>query len=142
MSAEEESFIVLDETPSMLQFSLLDSLTLNSEKDLENNHSIDSNINTNRSVNNDHTSILTEPSMKFDNKIKSTDNDLSFVSLNAESISSVMTQNHQEQSRSPPKTTLAQSFLLGDINCDKMKVIFMMYESDFKFINHHFVLLS
>lgn len=141
MSAEE-SFIVLEETPSMLQFSLLDSLTLNSENVLENNASIESNINTNGSANNpDHINLLAEPSMKFDSKIKSTDNDLSFASLNAESIASVMTQN-EEKSRSPPKTTLAQSFLLGDINCDKMKVIFMAAENHFQFNNHYFNLFS
>lgn len=134
MSADEESFIVLEETPSMLQFSLLDSLTLNSQGDtLESADTTKSSININGSVINgsvvngsastDHPSRSQEPSFQFGNQMKSTESDLSFASLNAESISSTMTQN-EVKSRTPPKTTLAQSFLLGDINCDKMKVIF------------------
>lgn len=127
MSADEESFIVLEETPSMLQFSLLDSLTLNSHNEtLDNTDTIKFNVNIIESATSDHSVRLEEPSIKFEEQIKSTESDLSFASLNAESISTAMAQS-EDSSKTPPKTTLAQSFLLGDINCDKMKVIFTIF---------------
>lgn len=133
MSADEESFIVLEETPSMLQFSLLDSLTLNSQNDtLDSTDTIASNVKINGSAISDYPSRSQPPSIQNAQQMKSMENDHSFASLNAENISSMMTQN-EVSCQTPPKTTLAQSFLLGDINCDKMKVIFNI---QFLFINH------
>lgn len=80
MSVEEDSFIVLDETPSMLQFSMLDSPVCNSTD-------IDDKISTIQ------------------------ENDI--VEIEANNTNGCTTK----------KSTLAQSFLLGDINSDKLKVI-------------------
>lgn len=126
MSAtDEESFIVIDETPSMLQFSLLDSLTLNSTNDLEHENSIASHTNGITSNENGNINFNIKPmeqsSIKLENSMRNAENDVSFGSFNADSFQSATTQ-HDLIGQTPPKTTLAQSFLLGDINCDKMKV--------------------
>lgn len=104
MQTEEESFIVLEETPSMLQFSLLNSPDYHTEKSsLYDTHcSIGSDI---QKSNKTH--------MKIDKNLQDVENYLSSVSLGSSSTNDQVS----------PRTTLAQSFLLGDINCDKLKVI-------------------
>lgn len=128
MSAIDDSFIVLEETPSMLQFSLLDSSILDTEittKSIDTNKSLSSlEINA---------SASSEISTKFNDKIKDAIAELSSEILST-SITKTQPVNYissenvlndvddRQQNQTPPKTTLAQSFLLGDINCDKMKV--------------------
>lgn len=108
---DEESFIVLEETPSMLQFSLLDSSMSNTSiKKDDSNETIPSIL---QGVN------RTEPPTKISNPTNGAvfefDSPLSSLS----SIKNSM----DVYTGKPLKTTLAQSFLLGDINCDKIKVI-------------------
>lgn len=122
MSAIDDSFIVLEETPSMLQFSLLDSSILDSE-------TLTKSIDT-KSLS---TIEISASSTKFDDKIKDSIADLSSEFLST-SITKTQPVNYisaenvlndvddRQKTQTPPKTTLAQSFLLGDINCDKMKV--------------------
>lgn len=118
MSVTDDSFIVLEETPSMLQFSLLDTSVLDTGTITK---SIDtSTLEINRNE-------LAENSTKCIDKIKDSIADLSFAipstSVNNGSYEKVLNDvDDHQQKQTPPKTTLAQSFLLGDINCDKMKV--------------------
>ncbi|XP_031639535.1 uncharacterized protein LOC116351551, partial [Contarinia nasturtii] len=80
----EESFIVLDETPSMLQYSVLDSVDI--VEDLK-------------------------------HKFHETSTKPNHTSKNDSCKSSL-----SHETPPPPKTsTLAQLFLLGDIDCDKIK---------------------
>lgn len=119
MSAEEESFIVLDDTPSMHQFSLLDSSISESEVILGNNSLFATNIDNERR-NQDSLDVFFEaPSKRNGNLQPATDN-LPSVSMKEEG--NTPTNNHLSNCLVPPNATLAQSFLLGDINCDKMKV--------------------
>lgn len=99
--SDEESFIVLEETPSMLQYSLLNSSM--SRTSIQNETS-----NGNLLIKTESLSDAPETKNpialeKFDTKIPQVD---------------VI----KTDPSTPLRTTLAQSFLLGDINCDKMKV--------------------
>lgn len=132
MSADEESFIVLDETPSMLQYSILDASLLNTESIIS-EHSLNSanNLLLSNALQNDSQSSSMDTSEKMSaNCIASTANDLSRISLNENQPKSVQSSFKSSQQpvlseingRPHPTTTLAQSFLLGAIDCDTMKV--------------------
>lgn len=110
---DEESFIVLEETPSMLQFSLLDSLTSNtSNKDDSIENSAQNETETTSIVKMDKQhSPLCNVSKKKDERMNS-----AIIDSDPPNIVS-----------DPLKATLAQSFLLGDINCDKMKVPYSVH---------------
>lgn len=88
---EEESFIVLEETPSMLQFSLLNV----SSKDNAPNS-------------------LIETRTKNGNNI--------FCAAIESDLPNITNSADENRTSTALRTTLAQSFLLGDINCDKIKV--------------------
>lgn len=131
MSADEDSFIVLEETPSMLQFSILDSISSNRpiEQDtkLHSTNVISDETNTtlftsafsqdNQNV--DLSSYIDDKSveclsMKCDEMMQSNVSDISTNTPKSSEVSASHT--------SISKNTLAQSFLLGDIDCDIMKV--------------------
>lgn len=129
MSADEDSFIVIEETPSMLQFSLLDSLA--SKRTNEQDPKLDG-------VLNETTSSLfasaLSPSSHTNSVDASPENGKKDenISLQSESMMHSIVSNASHGSSKPfksnglqtptPKSTLAHSFLLGDINCDTMKV--------------------
>ncbi|XP_055307839.1 NF-kappa-B essential modulator isoform X2 [Sitodiplosis mosellana] len=121
MSADD-SFIVLEETPSMLQFSLLNtpghhpSSLLNTS--ILDTGTITKGIDTENSSN-----VLSDAASKFNDEIKESIVDLSStLSTKSQSVNNINADvDDQQRKQKPPKTTLAQSFLLGDINCDKMK---------------------
>lgn len=103
---DEESFIVLEETPSMLQFSLLDSLMSNTSiKKDDSNETIPSIL---QGVNRTESNPTNGAVFEIDSPLSS--------------LSSIK-NSMDVYAGTPLKTTLAQSFLLGDINCDKIKVI-------------------
>lgn len=111
----DDSFIVLEETPSMMQFSLLDASIL-----------VNGNIATLENCSN----VLSETSNKSNNEIKDTKDSISSTSnANGQSVNNVNAKIEERQRKqTPPKTTLALDFLLGLtssadlINCDKTKV--------------------
>lgn len=141
MSADEESFIVLDETPSLLQYSLLNSPVIISEND---------DLSYSHSMTNAHDSLRSNSSISSENKygIDITDNskkskedfelnaNLVNMSLNNSAIkkspinsleNNTITNQQQAVSSelnnsTKPKSSLAQNFLLGDIDCKTMKV--------------------
>lgn len=96
---EEESFIVLEETPSMLQFSLLNV----SSKD-------------------------SAPNSLIETKTKNCNN--IFCAAIESDLPNITNLADENRTSTALKTTLAQSFLLGDINCDKIKVIFLNFRSN------------
>lgn len=124
MSTTDDSFIVLEETPSMLQFSLLGTSILDNGTKT---NSIDdtkyfSGLEFSPSVT---SGCLTDLNGAIKNSIANLSSVSEYPSTSATKSQSVNIDtkigDHQ-QKQTPPKTTLAQSFLLGDINCDKMKV--------------------
>lgn len=136
MSADEDSFIVLDETPSMLQYSILDSSTLSGDSIIERQSVI-----TNGSEKpNDiwykepaKVSVVDGPSKasipssnavediaQISLPISESSQETSFKSNLVSSLT--QTTSPPNTTRTPAKTTLAQSFLLGAIDCDTMKV--------------------
>lgn len=146
MSADEESFIVLDETPSMLQYSILDSspLTNDSIKDCEQTvNSASNSVPANDVWRKDpiqtnglscSIGLPSTSSIQCNGNLNNATADLAQISLPNSEFSpqtslksnsvpsltqSASPNNHNAQ---PPKATLAQSFLLGAIDCDTMKV--------------------
>lgn len=130
MSADEDSFVVLEETPSMLEFSVLESLSSATDCVISNRSPIEKNsemINSSLQRENDNAKILEKPEQKpkfgtsniFSNLyIGENSSKLQNTSLN-DTTTEMMSEPYNGGS---PKSTLAHSFLLGDINCDKMKV--------------------
>lgn len=122
MSDIDDSFIVLEETPSMLQFSLLDTSISNNEIDT---NSMDKSLCT-IDIN---PILLSTSSLKVADQTKDTTNDFSPIAkipailpvnnISTESVSNNIDKNRQQKQTSL-NTTLAQSFLLGDINCDRI----------------------
>lgn len=116
----DDSFIVLDETPSMMQFSLLDASIL----DTATIATLDNGSN-----------VLSETSNKFNDEFK--DSKVGFSSTSStkgQSVHDVNTKIEQRQRKqTPPKTTLALDFLLGLtssadlINCDRTKVKYSIH---------------
>lgn len=138
MSTDEESFIVLDETPSMLQYSILDASLLNTESIISKNSlsSANNSLLLNALQENDGQTSSTETSEKTNaNRISSTANDLSRICSNEnrpKSVQNSFTSSQQAvlgeiNGRPHSTTTLAQSFLLGAIDCDTMKVIIILF---------------
>lgn len=118
MSVDEDSFIVIEETPSMLQFSLLDQSSTNNASITENNSlfetcsfqqqqldkEIDNTTNNVKSIDSNYASKSTSSSEKLF------------------SFSPTKQPKSNDSAHTSPNLTLAQSFLLGNINCDTMKV--------------------
>lgn len=108
----DDSFIVLEETPSMMQFSLLDASIVDTATiaTLENG-----------------SNVLSEKSNTFNKDLK-----VGFSSTSSTKSQSVnylnSTIEERQRKQTSPKTTLALDFLLGLtssadlINCDKAKV--------------------
>lgn len=132
MSADEESFIVLDETPSMLQYSILDVSSFNTESIISKNSLyMTNNSSVAHSLEVDGKNKSIEASdLKSSVDTTSTVDDLARMTLNGNvrksstnSISSLQQPVLSETNgRQQSKATLAQSFLLGAIDCDTMKV--------------------
>lgn len=128
MSADEESFIVLDETPSMLQYSILDASLLNTESIISTDSlNSASNLLLSNALQNDGQSSSIDTSKKTSaNCIKSTSlNEIQPKLVQSSFKSSqqpVLSEINELNGRPHPTTTLAQSFLLGAIDCDTMKV--------------------
>lgn len=133
MSADEDSFIVIEETPSMLQFSLLDSIASNRSIEPESGQkSVNGTVNeTNSSLfasalSPSHTNSVdfTSRNDKKDEQTSLQSNGMmhSNVSNASASTPKPFELNVLQTPTPTPKSTLAHSFLLGDINCDIMKV--------------------
>lgn len=128
MSTDEDSFIVIEETPSMLQFSILDSISSNRSNgpSSETNAHVDE-INSSLFASalppqpSDGVALTPKIDKNFENtSIKSNGMMHSNVSnISAHTQKSLESNGLQTSS---PKSSLAHSFLLGDINCDLMKV--------------------
>lgn len=128
MSADEDSFIVIEETPSMLQFSLLDSITSNRSNDQgkKPNDIVDE---TNSSLFASALSPSHTNSVEVTSKSDKKDENVSLHSIEMmhSNVSNASANTHKSFEMNglqmpSPKSTLAHSFLLGDINCDIMKV--------------------
>lgn len=131
MSGDEESFIVLDETPSMLQYSILDASLLNDESIISKNH-LNCSANSSLLSNDVHLNSIDTLAKKSANPDTSAANERTGQSINEmqlKSVSSPFTSASQPVlsemnggRQHPTTTTLAHSFLLGAIDCDTMKV--------------------
>lgn len=124
MSGDEDSFIVIDETPSMFQFSMLD--TQNNQFAIDNSSIFESTqsngfqLENNKPNHDSHIKHLNDTS-GGSASLQSIENALISAS---KPIPSIKEQSLKESNvRTSPKTTLAQSFLMGDINSDTIKVI-------------------
>lgn len=107
MSGDEESFIVLEETPSLLQYSLCSSITEITDPG-------------------SYMQSLTLPSNMASVSEESTQTSLPPYEPNGTSKSQQSNGEDDEKESTEngaPKSTLAESFLLGAIDCDTMKVI-------------------
>lgn len=132
-TADEDSFIVIEETPSMLQFSLLDSISSNrsNEQSAKLHESNASAVDTNSSLFSSalpQTTDSVDAMPKIDKNVENTS-----IQSNGSMLSNVshVTSAHTNTQKShdgnghftpTSNNTLAHSFLLGDINCDIMKV--------------------
>lgn len=128
MSADEDSFIVIEETPSMLQFSLLDSIA--------SNRSIEPGPKLNGIVDEPNSSLfasalppshtnsvdVTSKNDKKDEQISFQSNEMMHSNVSNASANTPKSFELNGLQTPSPKSTLAHSFLLGDINCDIMKV--------------------
>lgn len=127
MSADEESFIVLDETPSMLQYSILDASLLNTESIIsEKSLNSANNLLLSNALQNDGQSSSIDTSEKIGTNC-TTSTRISLSENQSKSVQSSFKSSQQPvlseiNGRPHPTTTLAQSFLLGAIDCDTMKV--------------------
>lgn len=143
MSADDESSIViLDETPSMLeyetpsmlQYSILDASSLNHESIIsENNSDSANNLMLSNGLQNggqsSSTSLDTSGKTCADSIINTANGPARIYSNENQpkSVQSSLTSSQQPvlsetNGRPHPTATLAQSFLLGAIDCDTMKV--------------------
>lgn len=132
MSADEDSFVVLEETPSMLEFSVLESLSSATERVSASWNRTEKNsemINSSLERENDNIKILQisdeKPKLGASNifanlHIGENSSNIQNISPNDTTVE-ILSGTYNGESTSP-KSTLAHSFLLGDINCDKMKV--------------------
>lgn len=128
MSADEDSFIVLEETPSMLQFSILDTSAVNKQC-AENNGLFE----TNTFLSDNEIDI---GDMRVKQEIVNASNVLNLIETKGENQPTAVTASTEMKKQmlhevifahqATPTISLAHSFLLGDINCDKMKVIFAL----------------
>lgn len=128
MSIDEDSFIVIEETPSLLQYSILDSISnhpIEQDTKLHSTNVIGDETNTtlfasalsNSNQNVDATPSIDNCAEKFSIKTEEMmQSDLTNVSTNTQKSSEFNGHNTPMS-----KKTLAHSFLLGDINCDIMK---------------------
>lgn len=132
MSVDEDSFIVIEETPSMLQYSILDSMSSN--RSIEHDTKLDgtnvSGDETNTALFASALSQSSPSSVDAVPKIAANIDDLSIQSdglampTNQTNVSTHSQKSAEVSGHHAPmsKSTLAHSFLLGDINCDIMKV--------------------
>lgn len=130
MSGNEDSFIVIEETPSMLQYSILDSISSNCaiEQDTTQHSKSVIGDETNTTL---FASALSQSNQDVDvmsNIDKCVENlSIQSVELMQSNVTNV-SANTQKSSECyghhvpMSKNTLAHSFLLGDIDCDIMKV--------------------
>lgn len=127
MSVDEDSFIVIEETPSMLQFSILDESSANSASIIENNSLFETN-----SLQQQLDKIIDNTA----NNVKSMDT--KYATSSSEKLFSIsptkQPNSNDTSAHTSPNLTLAHSFLLGNINCDTMKVKIMYIISFVKFI--------
>lgn len=112
MSGDEESFIVLDETPSLLQYSLCSSITeITDPGSYVPSLMLPSNMTT---VSEEGTQTSLQP-CETNGSLKShQSNGMADKTESLENGASKL---------DPSKSTLAESFLLGAIDCDTMKVM-------------------
>lgn len=133
MSTDEDlSFVVIEQTPSMLQFSLLDSIS----SECSNEQSTKSH-ETNAIVDDTNSSLFASALPQTTNSVDvlpKIDKNVENASIHSNglmlsNVSNVSTNTNTQKSYEgnghytpTSKSSLAHSFLLGDINCDIMKV--------------------